>query len=283
VKNRVTSELRLPDFIAVGPPRTGTTWLYRVLSDHVGFPEGIKETHFFSRYYDRGIDRYLWYFRNCAQGVPMGEVDPLNFDSERARERIALHIPNCKIIVTLREPVERAYSHYKTLLKTGEIRRRPFDFDKHRRAVGMSKSYAHHLRGWFEKFGRARVMVMLYDDLKTDPQGYINRICEFIGVAPIDLNNSPFRDDPVNPNLDQPRSYLVAHAFKKLRGMFKKYQWIGLAHKLEVDTPLWRFFWNGGRMFPPLDRDEAARAKAMVRAEVEELEQLVGRDLSAWR
>ena len=277
------SGLRLPDFIAVGPPRTGTTWLYRVLSGHVGFPEGIKETHFFSRYYDRGIDRYRWYFRNCAQGVPMGEVDPLNFDSERARERIALHIPNCEIIVTLREPVERAYSHYKTLLKTGEVRHQPFNFGKHRRAVGMSKTYAQHLRGWFEKFGRERVLVMLYDDLKSDPQSYINRICEFIGIAPIDLSNSPLRDSPVNPNLDQPRSYLVAHAVMKLRRKFKKYQWIGLAQKLESGTPLSSFFLKGGPMFPPLNRDEAARAKATVRAEVEELELLIGRDLSAWK
>ena len=106
---------RLPDFIAVGPPRTATTWLHEVLQGHVCLPADRKETDFFTRFYDRGLDWYADYFRHCEGGIPVGELSPMYFASPPARERIARHLPECKIIVSLRDPVERAYSNYRML------------------------------------------------------------------------------------------------------------------------------------------------------------------------
>ena len=107
--------LRLPDFIGIGPPRTATTWLHEVLSGHVGLPEGVKETDFFVWNYDKGLEWYAAHFRNCPSNRPIGEFSPNNFAGAQARERIARDIPGCKIICTLREPVERTYSHYRKM------------------------------------------------------------------------------------------------------------------------------------------------------------------------
>ena len=105
--------MRLPDFIAIGPPRTGTTWLYRALGGHVGLPRDTKETDFFSTYYAKGMEWYLDFFRDCALELPMGELSPNYFAAPEAPERIARHLPHCRIVCTLRDPVDRMYSFYQ--------------------------------------------------------------------------------------------------------------------------------------------------------------------------
>src|SRR5271154_5339240 len=97
---------RLPGYIAVGPTRTATTWLQRVLTGHLGLPKGIKETQFFIWNYHLGLDWYRWHFRNCPPHLPVMEIAPTYFDSPQARERLKSHIPDCKIICTVRDPVE---------------------------------------------------------------------------------------------------------------------------------------------------------------------------------
>ena len=82
---------QLPDFIAVGPPRTATTWLDLVLRGHVSLPGETKETHFFTRNYGRGIDWYARHFRRCVGGQVVGEICPSYFVSPQARERIRCH------------------------------------------------------------------------------------------------------------------------------------------------------------------------------------------------
>ncbi len=61
--------LRLPDFIAVGPPRTATTWLDQVMRGHVGLPAGVKETQFFIFRYSQGIEWYAAHFRDCPANL----------------------------------------------------------------------------------------------------------------------------------------------------------------------------------------------------------------------
>ena len=78
---------RLPDFMAVGPSRTGTTWLHSVLDGHVELPARVKEIEFFTRHYDRGVQWYAWHFRHCHPDLPVGEVNPC-FRHEQARKRI---------------------------------------------------------------------------------------------------------------------------------------------------------------------------------------------------
>src|SRR5579863_8320683 len=95
--------LRLPDFIHIGPPRTGTTWLHEVLTGHVGLPQGIKETSFFDDRYDLGVKWYADFFADCPGSLPVGEMAPTYFSNNLARARIRKHLPNCKLICTFRE------------------------------------------------------------------------------------------------------------------------------------------------------------------------------------
>lgn len=274
---------RLPDFIAVGPPRTGTTWLYRVLSGHVGLPFGIKETQFFVWNYDLGLEWYLSYLRNAPKGLPLGEIAPTYFDHPEARDRIAALVPRCRIIISLRDPVERIYSQYKTWCSAGLLNDEPFNYKKHHSQLGASTSYAFNVKAWRDAFGKDNVLVMLYDDMRADSQNYLDAVCSFIGIAPIDLRNSRWANDPVNPTLRKPGSMRLARSVQSFRDYLVRRGYARLGGLLIDGTPLWNLLHAGGEKYPPLSREIEAELRDLLRQEIEELELLLNRELSAWK
>jgi hypothetical protein len=276
--------LRLPGFIHVGPPRTGTTWLHEALTGHVGLPS-VKETRFFEARYDRGIDWYSAQFGECPANVPAGEMGPTYFSNAIARERIKHHIPQCKIIVTFREPAARLYSMYR-LIRSG---RRPVEntFDGYWRLqidCGADLcSYATQLERWQAAFGKSRVLVLFYEDLGSDPQGYLNTVCDFIGVRRIGLESSRAGSGKVYS------APVAAHVSTRGRRTFEVFDWasrhgarplIALAQR----TALWKLMRR--RLvedFPPLSEESADEIRAVMLPETEELERISGRDLSSWK
>jgi hypothetical protein len=273
---------RLPDFIAVGPPRTGTTWLERALRGHIGLPTGIKETQFFRWNYGMGLDWYQSFFRDCPAELPVGEIAPTYFDADEARERIAATIPECRIICSLRDPVARIYSQYKAWNRVGLIQG-PFDYASQRTALSASHSYAYNLRAWRKLFGDENVLAVLYDDLRTMPQAYLDSVCDFVGISRIDLATSPVGAAPVNLSERGPRHPVMARWAHALRVQLVRRRKFRLAHLIEADKPIWRFFFSSGSSYPPLENEREASLRREFRPEIEELEALLGRDLSAWK
>jgi hypothetical protein len=272
---------RLPDFIAVGPARTGTTWLHRTLRNHVGLPS-IKETQFFAYNYDLGVDWYRFYFRDCPGDLPMGEIAPTYFDHPQARTRIAKVIPNCRVICSLRDPVARAYSHYKAWHRAGLLDG-PFESVVQRSWPAISGNYVSNLRALQSIFGAANVLVVLYDDLRANPQAYLDTVCEFVGIARIDLSAVPGAAEPVNLSEEAPRSMILARTMLKLRDALIRRRYRRLARLVEAGTPVWKLFFTGGKPYPSLDPAFDAHLRQMLRSEIEELESLLGRDLSPWK
>jgi hypothetical protein len=273
---------RLPGFMGVGPPRTATTWLHAALSGHVGLPKGVKETHFFVWEYDRGVDWYKEFFRDCPPELPIGEFDPTCFDRPQARDRIAHHIPNCKIIVTLRNPVERVWSHYKTMHRTRVIRG-PFNFEKQRSRLGATQSYASNLAGWFRVFGPDNVRVLLYDELEGDRQMFLDRVCEFIGASHIDLSASPLATRRVNASVGMPRSLMLARLGRRLSEIARERHWTRISKELEAGGRLALFFFTGAKEYPPIDPAQERRLRAYFLPQIEDLEKLLDRALPRWK
>lgn len=282
-RNRTKARLILPNFIGVGPGRTGTTWLNAALEGHVGLPQNVKEVFFFSRYYGKGIEWYAQHFRNCAPDSPIGEFSPGYYRSRDALERIAFHIPDCRIVVTLRNPVERAYSHYKMLRHYAFVRDISFENVLETRPEIMEANrYAHHLLAWNRTFGKDHVLVCLYDDLRHDPQAYISRICRFIGAPQIDLRSAPVRQRDVHSFERMPKNLWLARRARKLRWGLKErgfYRTIGWLEEARV----WDFCFGRGEKFPPLSDETRERLRRELLPEIEALEDLIGRDLSNWK
>src|SRR5260370_19375164 len=202
-------DLRLPDFIGVGPGRTGKTWLHEVLKGRVNLPAGIKETDFFTTNYSKGIEWYSHHFRDADHIRRVGEVNPY-FGFPEAAERIAIHIPRCKIICSVRNPVERIYSAYK-LWRQYPLTNDPLDkfLVKVPQVIEVTR-YATHLPDYRARFGEDRVLVLLNDDLRTDQQAYLDRVCDFIGIERYSVPAAAAEGELINSINDLPRFPRVA-------------------------------------------------------------------------
>ncbi|HEX3408916.1 MAG TPA: sulfotransferase [Candidatus Binataceae bacterium] len=279
---------QLPDTIGVGPPRTATTWLDAVLRGHVGLPRGIKETDFFSFNYDLGIEWYRSHFRDCVPALPVVEFSPVYFEWPDVPERIATHIPQCQILVTLRDPVARMYSHYQLLRREGWTGAASFEqtlanhegwADRAGNLLSNSR-YAHHLSRWFERFGRERTLVMIHDDLEASPQEYLDRVCAFIGVQRIELAGSRFAHERLNRMMRAPRSPRLAKIARRLRVMLERHQ---MDRARAILTPVFDYCGGGGELFAPMLPATEAALRERLRPEIEALETLINRDLSSWK
>jgi hypothetical protein len=275
--------LRFPDFIGVGPARTGTTWLHEVLKGHVGLPL-IKETQFFKRYYDKGPEWYASHFADMPANVPVGEICPSYFSTREALERIHKDLPHCKIICSLRDPVERLFSHYRHIRPLSGIK---VDFEqalKDHPQLFDGSCYGSHLEEWEDSFGRQNVLVVFYEDMKSDPQAFVNSVCAFIGIPAIDLRNSAVAKKKVNmvEGARAPRSRHLAMASGMVTAWLK-------ARRLDLLLHTWcrsgisEFCLGGGEKYGPLSPDTEARLREYYRPEIEKLEVLTNRNLSHWK
>jgi LPS sulfotransferase NodH len=275
-------ERALPSFFVVGPPRTGTTWLHEVLSEHTVLPHPTKETRFFDNHFDRGFDWYRAHFPASTEHRLAGEVAPTYFASSLARERIADAVPDAKVICIFRNPVDRVVSLYRLKRAYGMI---PWNFEEaivRDSELMESSKYGTNLKAWLHTFGPDRVLATVYDDLRDEPQAYLDSVADFIGMPRFELSAS--QTDPVfaSEHMTLPRNYY------RTRSATAMAEWLKLR---QLDTvvaavkksPLLKLVLGGGPPFAKLSRDVTLKLHDHFRPEVEELEALLQRDFSAWK
>jgi len=122
--HRLTTPLRvLPDFLVIGVMKGGTTSLFQYLAKHPQInPPFRKEIKFFDLHYKQGLTWYRAHFplkTRMTNGSVTGEATPYYIFHPLAAGRIANDIPNAKLIAILRNPVDRAYSHYNHMVRVG--------------------------------------------------------------------------------------------------------------------------------------------------------------------
>ncbi len=273
---------RLPSFFILGPPRTGTTWLYEVLRTSTLLPSPTKETRFFDKHFRRGLDWYLAHFPDANDNRPMGEVAPTYFASSQARERIAKLIPEAKVVCVFRNPVDRVLSLYRLKRAYGMS---PWTFEhailKDPELLESGK-YATHLKAWFDAMGKTQVLVTIYEDLKRDPQNYLNTITDFLGITRVSLTGSQLQSINASEGLTHPRSYFLTRTATGMADWFKavRLDRVVAAAKRKY---LLKFFLRSGSRFDSLSADRAGKLYELFRPEVEELEAMLNRDFTNWK
>jgi hypothetical protein len=176
----------LPNFLHLGPAKSGTTWLYQVLAEH---PEVLlcpaKDLYFFSRCYDRGLDWYRAQFRGAGQEHNViGEICPGYLSFGPAPERIRACLgPDVRLMVTLREPVSRAFSSYLDHRKHGQAAATFRETTRLLPQLIDEGRYSTHLRSYLEHFGRESLHVAIFDDLQADPQAFLDSVTDWLGIA----------------------------------------------------------------------------------------------------
>lgn len=196
---------RLPEFLVIGAQRAGTTSLYEYLTRHRDIaPAARKETHFFSLFYLRGL---RWYREQFPGGGGItGEATPYYLFHPAAPARVRTDCPDVRLIVLLRDPVERAFSQYKHSVKQGweslsfeealreepnrlrhEDDRRLSDpsyrsFAHQHLSYGARGRYSQQLERWLERFPRQQLLVLSSESFFRDPQDVLTRTFRFLGV-----------------------------------------------------------------------------------------------------
>jgi hypothetical protein len=272
----------LPSFFVIGPPRTGTSWLHEILRQCSWLSNPTKETRFFDKHFHRGLAWYASHYREATAGRRIGEIAPTYFASAEARERIARLIPHAKVVCAFRNPVDRVISLYRLKRAYGLI---PWSFEEamvRDPELMESSRYAFHLKKWQKTLGMAQVLPMVYEDLRSDPQSYLDAVTDFVDVPRIRLGPSQINRVLTSEGMTEPRSYYVTRAAQQVA------EW---SRALRLDSVvagakrrgLLKLFVGGGPAFPQLSFSGQLRLCELFRPEVEELESALNRDFSAWK
>jgi len=267
----------IPDFLIVGAMRSGTTSLYRYLGAHPEVFVLPKEFQFFTKHWSRGLEWYADQFPRSAEGLTLGEATADYFARESAMTHISAAVPGVQLIASLRNPIERAWSHYGLLSERGQ---EPRSFsaaiddeialysEAGATAEGLiylgHSMYDHHLERCFGLFDRDQLHVIVFEDLKERPGPVYAELCRYLGI-----------DDRFVPEkLGQPVNQYVT--FRSLR-----------VRKLTQSLPagparlLGRL--NTRRdLAPDIPRDVRDRLREFFLPHVERIEDLLDRPLDRW-
>jgi hypothetical protein len=272
----------LPSFFIVGPPRTGSSWLYEILSKRVILPAPSKETRFFDNHFERGIKWYLAHYQESARGRKIGEVAPTYFASAQARERLRQIVPDARIICVFRNPAERIISLYRLKRAYGLI---PWSFEEamQRDPEMMETSrYASNLKLWQRSFGADNVLPCLYDDLREKPQSFVDDLTDFIGIPRFTLQGSELGSVHDSERMTQPRNFSRTRKALLVADWFKSRRLDGVVSAFKRSA-FCKLVLGGGQPFPPMPIDVVKHLYEKFRDEVEDLERMLQRDLSAWK
>jgi hypothetical protein len=232
----------LPDFLIVGTQRGGTTSMFKALLQHPSFipPRLRKGVHYFDVAYDRGPRWYRGHFALATQaaeqskriGAPVitGEASPYYMWHPTAADRIGVDLPGVKLVVLLRDPVERAYSGHAHEFARGfetETFERALELEPERLAGEMAKMraeptyqshamqhLAHVGRGEYidqlerleTVFGRDRLLVLDSQDYFATPKPVFAEMCAFLGIPDADVEHDQHNARPrktMAPALEQ--------------------------------------------------------------------------------
>lgn len=220
------------DFIGIGAQKCASTWVHGVLSDHpeVGVYPG-KEVDYFSDYYNRG---YQWYERQLGDVNSVrirGEVSTSYFTDSDTPGRVFLYNPNMRIVLSLRDPIERAYSNHLNEVKLRHLTGQNLEFENGLANNPMyleQSHYGKHLARWLAIFPRDQILVIFQEEIRDAPFIQARNLYRFLGVA--EDHQSWFLEKKVN------ESRIIRNAgvdhFLKYAGKFGRS--IGIGGLVEV-------------------------------------------------
>lgn len=218
----LTGALRgLPSVLIIGAQKSGTTSLFNYLVQHpdVRSPSG-KEIHYFDLHYARGIKWYRGcfpYTHQLRRGSMTLDASPYYLVHPQVPPRVAQLLPQVKLVALLRNPVDRALSHYQHELRAGReslsfaeaiereserlvgeearLRNDPnyYSYNHHRYSYALRGLYVDQLRRWMQHFTRSQLLVMQSEWLFRDPAAASAAVYDFLGLPPNRLGHyKPF-------------------------------------------------------------------------------------------
>ena len=271
----------------VGAPKSGTSSFFEYLSAHPDiFLPKVKELHYFAypevadTYYDvpfvANESDYIALFDNRGDERAAGDLSPSYLYRELAAERIRKFQPDARVIISLRNPIKRAISHYLMDLRLGYQDRPLAEFMQRTQEnrlfyeqyieVGM---YAAQVERYLEKFGPDNVLIFLYDDLVSDPQSILRKIFNHLDVDPEYPVDTKVYNAYSMPRSGVVRTLIQSRPVRQIGSHMPE----GLKRVIKSITH--------SRERPDLSADEPMLA-TIFQEDIGTLAKIIGRDLSHW-
>jgi hypothetical protein len=276
--------MTLPNFLVIGAQRAGTTLLHQVLEAHpeVYVPYRRKEVHYFDRYFDRGIRWYEKFFPSSARATQyraIGEVTPDYLYNGSVPLRIHQTLSDCRFVVSLRNPVDRAYSWYLFLVRRVAERRTPEQFFKQSEEALIRGLYSKQLNRYFDFFPRSSFLVLIFEELVQYPGTNLERLAGFLNLSHAWPNPATLLRDRVNAS-DVPRFRVAFKRAQRLGAVFTRHDldWVvRLARRTGIPSLL-----GMGSPGPSLPVSTRLWLEDYYQEEMARLENLLRRDLDVW-
>lgn len=291
--------MTLPNFLIVGVQKAGTTSIYNYLREHPQvYMSLVKETNFLEKDWENlppeqqnkngivTLDKYCELFADVKEEIAIGEASPnYLFHYESSAARIKKYVPNAKLIVVLRNPIERAYSDHLMHIRDAIGYRslsEQIKYSSHKSFILRKGFYYAPLSYYFDRFGQEQVKVFFYDDLCDNPQKFMQDIYQYLEVneqfEPNTAKKAQVAKIPKNKtinNLLKKNNILRNTATNILKTVMpvetrqrlrKRLIDLNSQHKKQV----------------PMSPEERQQLIELYREDVLQLQDLVRRDLSNW-
>ncbi len=264
----------LPGFIGIGTQRAATTWLHECLIEHpqVYLP-AAKELHFFDIEFGRGMDWYEQQFEAAPDGVLAGEITPNYLECHPAMARLAATLPQARLLVILRDPIERAYSSYQLFAHRHE----GIDFTaacRRDRSLLEIGKYGQHMEHVYSLYPREQVHVMLYEDVQNHPRQVLQGIFKFLQIDP----------DFLPVSMTQRFNRIM---YPRTQAVLARIGMAGFVERIKR-SPMgdWikrRHAKAGPKLARAACGTELHELRLTIDEDIRKAESLIGRDLSHWR
>jgi sulfotransferase family protein len=290
--------MKMPNFLIIGAMKSGTTALYYYLEQHPQiYMSPVKEPNFFCLEGQETPDfksisdseTYRGLFKGATDERALGEASHCYLYEAKAIERIKFHVPEAKLIAILRNPIDRAYSHFLHMVRNGtepitdfaqalqadrsgtHQKRAPQDY------IGRGFYYI-QLKRYFDNFPRDQIRIYLYDDLNRAPIDTLQDTFRFLGV-----------DDSFVPDITVKRN---VSGYPKSQALDKLLRLGPVTHALKLYLPAdlrWRLskihdMLKSRNLFkpPPVQLTVRRQLIETYREDILNLQELIRRDLSEW-
>jgi hypothetical protein len=269
-----------PSFLIAGAPRSGTGWLLSALREHPEIFMPLKEVRYFSINYDKSVSWYHGFFEETECGKITGEKSPSYICNKKSPKRIFSYNPKMKLVFVLRDPIDRAYSHYKMRLRGGGASR---DIEKEMSAgsriidIGL---YYKHISRYLKYFDMRDIRVLVFEDIKGNPKNLFSNVCSFLGVdddfIPSNLNKKYGGSRPL-PKFQKAWKIAVDSSMYMSRKSKTVARILEYVRKSRIVNYIHRI--NSGEEYPKISDEKREELKSYYKNDVNKISKMMGREL----
>lgn len=273
---------QVPNFLCIGTMKAGTSWLYDILKTHneIFLPFEKKELHYFDNNYHKGFNWYMSFFEKSYPEVK-GEITPTYLDNINVPKRVKKELGNnMKIIVILRNPVERAYSSYKYKTMKGKAKGNFKEVIDKNPSIIEKGHYYKHLKNWFKEFEKDNFHIVIFEEMIKEPENTINSICDFLCV---DKNYDKKKLFEKSNQSHSTRFLFIYKHIEKLGEWLRKNDFDRIVNFVKKSNILKVFKSNKKNSVTKEDLKTKKKLYDYYLEDIKKLEKLINKDLTQWK